>query len=58
MAVGAALTIGIPARKRCGQASFASVTDLKQRILDFIDYFNRVLAKPFKWTFTGRPLVA
>jgi len=45
-------------RRLLKRASFASVTDLKQRILDFIDYFNRVLAKPFKWTFTGRPLVA
>ena len=32
--------------------------DLRQRILVFIDYFNRVLAKPFKWTYTGRPLKA
>ncbi|MCP4419337.1 MAG: IS630 family transposase, partial [Chloroflexi bacterium] len=24
----------------------------------FIDYFNRTLAKPFKWTYKGRPLVA
>lgn len=45
-------------RRLLKRASFSSVTDLKQRILDFIDYFNRVLAKPFKWTFTGRPLVA
>lgn len=45
-------------RRLLKRASFASVTDLKQRILDFIDYFNRVLAKPFKWTYTGRPLVA
>lgn len=45
-------------RRLLKRASFASVTDLKQRILNFIDYFNRVLAKPFKWTYTGRPLVA
>ncbi|MCP4500671.1 MAG: IS630 family transposase, partial [Deltaproteobacteria bacterium] len=24
--------------------------------LSFIEYFNAVLAKPFKWTYTGRPL--
>lgn len=23
---------------------------------EFISYFNDVLAKPFKWTYTGRPL--
>ena len=25
-------------------------------VLEFIDYFNQVFAKPFKWTYTGRPL--
>ncbi len=30
--------------------------DLRTRILDFIDYFNRTMAKAFKWTYTGRPL--
>gem|GEM_PF-6879283 len=28
---------------------------LNQRLLDFIAFFNRT-AKPFKWTYTGRPL--
>lgn len=45
-------------RRLLKRASFSSVTDLKHGILDFIDYFNRVLARPFKWTYTGRPLVA
>jgi len=22
----------------------------------FIDYFNRTMAKPFKWTYQGKPL--
>ena len=26
------------------------------RLLEFIDYFNRVFAKPFTWKYTGRPL--
>ena len=30
--------------------------DLKSKLLAFIDYFNQVFAKPFKWTYTGRPL--
>ena len=34
------------------------VDDLKQRLLDFIEYFNKTMAKPFKWTYAGRPLVA
>jgi hypothetical protein len=36
--------------------SFLSTQDLTQRILAFIEYFNRTLAKPFKWTYKGRPL--
>ena len=45
-------------RKLLKRASFTSIDDLRQRILKFIDYFNRTLAKPFKWTYTGRPLTA
>ena len=45
-------------RRLLKRASFTSVDDLKQCILDFINYFNQVLAKPFKWTYTGRPLQA
>ena len=50
------LWFSILMRRLLKRASFTSLDDLRQRILDFIDYFNRVLAKPFKWTYTGRPL--
>ncbi len=30
---------------------------LNKRVLAFIDYFNKTMAKPFKWTYTGRSLV-
>ena len=43
-------------RKLLKRGSFTSVEDLRQRILAFIEYFNRALAKPFKWTYKGRPL--
>ena len=33
-------------------------TDLKTRILEFIVYFNRTMAKPFKWTYKGKALTA
>jgi transposase/nitrite reductase/ring-hydroxylating ferredoxin subunit len=39
-------------------ASFTSVTVLRQRLLAFIEYFNKTMAKPFKWTYMGRPLAA
>ena len=44
-------------RKLLKRASFTSTEDLAQRILDFIDYFNKTMAKPFKWTYKGKPLV-
>jgi DDE superfamily endonuclease len=43
-------------RRVIRRGNFKSAVDLREKILAFIDYFNRTLAKPFKWTFTGRPL--
>lgn len=45
-------------RKLLKRASFSSIDDLRQRILNFIEYFNLTMAKPFRWTYTGRPLTA
>jgi transposase len=52
------LWFSILVRRLLKRSSFASIDDLKQRILSFIDYFNQTMAKPFKWTYKGRPLVA
>lgn len=49
---------GILSRRALKRASFASKEELHQRLLAFIDYFNRTMAKPFRWTYTGRPLSA
>jgi transposase len=43
----------ILARRLLKRASFTSVDDLRQRIFSFIEYFNRTLAKPFNWKYTG-----
>jgi hypothetical protein len=43
-------------RRVIKRGNFPSTKDLRDKILAFIDYFNRTMAKPFKWTFTGRPL--
>ena len=48
----------ILARRLLKRSSFTSIEDLRARTLKFIDYFNNVLAKPFRWTYTGRPLRA
>lgn len=46
----------ILAHRLLKRASFTSVDDLQNRVLAFIEYFNATLAKPFKWTYKGRPL--
>jgi transposase len=43
-------------RRVIKRGNFTSVADLREKILAFIDYFNQTMAKPFKWTYTGRPL--
>ena len=43
-------------RKVIRRGSFPSVADLRSKLLNFIEYFNRVFAEPFRWTYTGRPL--
>ncbi len=43
-------------RRLLTRLSVKSTIELKEKILDFIDYFNRTMAKPFKWTYQGRPL--
>jgi transposase len=43
-------------RKLLKRASFISQDDLKNKILNFIDYFNKTMAKPFKWTYKGKVL--
>jgi transposase len=43
-------------RRVLKRGNFTSLDALRQRLLDFIDYFNRTMAKPYRWTFTGQPL--
>jgi DDE superfamily endonuclease len=50
--------LSILVRKLLKRGSFTSVEDLKAKVLAFIDYYNRTMAKPFKWTYQGKPLVA
>jgi hypothetical protein len=49
---------GVLSRKLLKRGSFVSVDDLRNRVEAFIHYFNAVLAKPYKWTYTGKPLAA
>jgi len=52
------VVFGVIMRKVIRRGSFTSVPDLRGKLLNFIDYFNRVFAHPFRWTYTGRPLMA
>ena len=49
--------LSILVRKLLRRGTFASVDDLKHQVLAFIDYYNRTMAKPFKWTYQGKVLV-
>lgn len=53
----AEIWFSILVRKLLKRESFKSLEELEARLRKFIDYYNRVLAKPFKWTYAGRPLV-
>lgn len=43
----------ILARRLLKRGNFTSLDDLRQRILNFIEYFNLTMAKPFNWKYTG-----
>ena len=48
----------ILARKLLKRGNFTSVEDLIAKVLAFIAYYNRTMAKPFKWTYKGKALAA
>lgn len=45
-------------RKVLARGSFASVQELEERLLAFVSYYNRILAHPYRWTYTGTPCAA
>ena len=52
------IVFGIVTRRVLRRGNFKSTEALQVRLLDFIAYFNRTFAKPFRWTYTGRPVTA
>lgn len=48
----------ILARKLLKRGNFTSVADLKAKVLAFVEYFNRTMAKPYRWTYQGKALAA
>ena len=50
--------LGILGRKLLHRGSFTSTDDLRDQVLAFIAYYNRTMAKPFRWTYQGKALIA
>ena len=50
------LFFSILQRQCLRDASFCSVGELRAAVLEFIAFWNREKAHPFRWTFTGYPL--
>jgi ribosomal protein S15P/S13E len=40
------------------RGSFGTVEELESKVREFIEYYNRTMAKPFAWTYRGKALVA
>jgi transposase len=47
---------GILHKKLIRKGNFTSVEHLQSMIAQFIEYFNHTMARPFKWTYTGKPI--
>lgn len=50
------VVFGVIASRVIRGGDFSSKQDLKAKLLEFIDYYNHTYAKPFNWTYTGRPI--
>lgn len=45
----------ILSRKILQVGSFTSLYDLTKKVYEFVEFYNRYLAHPFRWTYTGGP---
>jgi transposase len=45
-------------RKVIRRGDFSSPEELAAKIERFIDYFNATMARPYRWTYQGKPLAA
>jgi hypothetical protein len=49
---------GVLQRRVIRRGNFVSKADLTRRIVDYLGYYNKHLAHPYRWTYTGQPLAA
>jgi transposase len=45
-------------RKVIRRGDFSSLDGLAEKIEAFIAYYNTIMAKPYRWTYQGKPLAA
>lgn len=50
--------LSIMSRKLLKRGNFTSVENLAAQVMAFIEHYNQTMAKPFKWTYQGKVLVA
>ena len=46
----------VVSRRVLRRGSFTAQADLQKRLSDFVEYSDRAMAKPYKWTYAGRPV--
>jgi hypothetical protein len=51
------LWLSVLARRFLKRGDFAGAAQLEERLRHFLDEYNRVQAPPYRWTYTGEPLV-
>ena len=51
------LFFSVLARRFLKRGDFSSPAEFEQRIKEFLDKFNQCHAHPYRWTYTGQPLV-
>jgi transposase len=50
--------LSILVRKVLRRGNFHSLENLRSKVMAFVAYYNRTMAKPFKWTYKGKALSA
>jgi hypothetical protein len=50
--------LSILVRKVLKRGNFTSIEQLRAKVLALVEYYNRTMAKPFKWTYKGKALAA
>jgi len=49
------LWFGLLQQRVLKRGSFDGLTDLDDKVMSFIDYYNAQEAHPYRWTYTGQP---